>query len=538
MLNRKSAFISAFILVVLGVCSFLFLKPYIWTYEVSVETPYPGDTDMWNNIFKQGLDGYEFSAKPFGVILPHHMIVSYELAKFYDGLSKVSNPKTFVIIGPNHYETGVYNAQTCENCVYKTTEGNLEVNENLVEKMKDEKIVNVADENFVNEHSISSHAAFIKHYFPEAKIVPIILQWKMPIEEVAAISSWLDKNLSPDAIVVASVDFSHYLREGAAEFHDQSSAATINNFDFKNIYDLEIDSPSSIYLLLDLMQKRGFGSAKKFANTNSQNYLEEKLDKTTSHQFWGFFDGEGEKIKSLSFLSFGNIPQNDLFGLIDNWNWNRNYAEESDTSIFKMFKNIKGDEDRFLTGSDFNVFDLHDGLCEEKEQNGLKVSFCKFSEDKNYEENPLQTIEVSKKSSDFVYLIYQFNGGEKTSERTKLAKSFADKGVDIFIGRGLSETVPFESYKKSLLFYSLGDFISDNKLITELNASSKGIVAGIVANDAEYQLYIMPVDINNGYPSLMSFSDSKKEFLQFISAARGAKSTEIDNEKLLITIKR
>ncbi|MFA6992395.1 MAG: AmmeMemoRadiSam system protein B [Candidatus Gracilibacteria bacterium] len=445
--KRKIAFVCAIVLVILGILSAVFYQSYNKTEVYSL---YAGDEEMWQYIFGEGENYYKFDEKPLGVILPHHMIVAYELAKFYNGLSKVANPSTVYVIGPNHYETGAADIQTCDNCIYKTTldglDSNLVVNKEVVKKLARETIAEIYNKSFEKEHSIFSHAAYIKRYFPDAKIVPIILQWEIPEEEVLELSSWLNENLSDDDLVVVSVDFSHYQTKEVADFHDQSSFTSISNFDLDNVYDLEIDSPSSIYLLLDLMKKKGYEKTKRFAHTNLQDFMKERQTRTTSHQFIGFFLGKNEVVKGISVLSFGN-PQNKDLGLVDNWNWDRDAEPKKD------------DEDRFLTGSDFNVFDLDDGKCETRKQNGLTISFCKFSEDGEYEEDLFKTIKTAKSSADFVYLLYQFSEEDLTKQRKDFAKKTIDNGVDIFIGRGIKEVLHSESYHGKSLFYSLGDTI-------------------------------------------------------------------------------
>lgn len=482
--KRKIAFVCVIVLVVLGILSAIFWRLYNKTEVYSL---YSGDKEMFEHIFDEGKNYYKFDEKPLGVILPHHMIVAYELAKFYNGLSLVADPSTVYVIGPNHYETGAANIQTCENCFYKTTldglTSDLQVNSDIVKKLAADKIADIYNDSFEKEHSIFSHAAYIKRYFPDAKIVPIILQWKIPKEEVLKLSAWLNENLSDNDLVIASVDFSHYQSKEVADFHDQSSFASINNFDFDNIYDLEIDSPSSVYLLLDLMKKRGYEKAERFAHTNLQDFMKERQARTTSHQFFGFFKGKNEIVKGISVLSFADFPQTNFLGLIDNWNWDRSYKQEEDETGFKYLRDIKGEEDRFLTGSDFNVFDLDDGKCEMKKQNGLTISFCKFSEGVEYEEDFLETLKTAKGSADFVYLLYQFGGEDLTEQKKALAKKIVDSGVDVFVGRGIKESVPFENYHGKFLFYSSKDFI-----------------LGLYFTPDKIDLYRFPVELENGYP--------------------------------------
>ena len=46
------------------------------------------------------------------------------------------------------------------------------------------------------------------------------------------------------------VHFSHYKNSDQAQKDDKESIEVITNFDFKNVYNINVDSPASIYTLL------------------------------------------------------------------------------------------------------------------------------------------------------------------------------------------------------------------------------------------------------------------------------------------------
>lgn len=333
--------------------------------KLPIYSLYPGDLEMWEHIFNVD-DEYKFESAPLGVIIPHHLIAAEQIAKFYKGLSKMINPKLVVIIGPNHYENGSANIQTCKTCLYKTEKGDVELDEKFINDTVEGEIATVQDDTFIKEHAIFSHTPFVKNFFPEAKIVPILLQWEMPVDEVLKLSEWLNENLPDDSLVIASVDFSHYIAVEAADFHDRSSFATISNFDFDNIYDLEIDSPSSIYALLSLMEKRGYKKAERLEHTNLQQFLTKREERTTSHQYFAFYEGDIGPVQGISVMLLNGIAD---FEPIDDWNWDRKEKNPEEDVMYYL----RGDEDRFLTGSDFLIFDYE---CHDLKQNGLEFKFC------------------------------------------------------------------------------------------------------------------------------------------------------------------
>lgn len=511
-----------------------------------IESLYPNDERMWEHIFDVN-EPYVFESAPLGVVIPHHLAAAFEIARFYHGLADVVTPETIFIIGPNHYEEGKADIQTCLNCIYASTEGDVEVNIEMVNKLVDDGIAKAGDEYFVQEHAIFSHTPFIKNYFPEAKIVPIMVNWKMPLMEVRRLSDWLDKNLPENSLVIASVDFSHYISWEAADFHDQSSFATISNFDYDNIYDLEIDSPSTIYTLLELMEKRGYVKAERLEHTNLGQYLSEPAVETTSHQYFAFYEPmieedevyEPELVQGASILSVGTMPDNNDLGLITDWDWDPEYDHASDTTSKRFLRDIKGREDRFLSGVDYLVFDLKDDECRIEEQNGMKIAFCKFVENPEKNEEFLDIVEAQSEEADLVYLIYEFVVNDELDEDRKLfVRSLTKNGVDILIGRGLDGVIPFAEYKGSLIFYSLGKFMTDSGLVNEMTNSSSGLTLGLYVTPEAYYIYTFPVEITNGYPKIKTSAERKEFFKKYISEIELPRKSEIDFDRGVVKIDR
>jgi AmmeMemoRadiSam system protein B len=516
-----------------------------------IQSLYPGDERMWDHIFgydeeveeedEKSEESYEFESAPFGVILPHHSITAFNVAKFYEELAAVADPSMVVVIGPNHFELGgeFEDIKTCEACIYPTIKGDLELDEDFIEKLVDDGVAVYSDETFMEEHAIFTHTPFIKNYFPEAKLVPIILKWQIPSEKAAELGDWLDENLPEDALVIASIDFSHYVPDGMADFHDQACFATITNFDYKNIYDLELDSPSSIYAFLRLMEKRGYMNSEMFDHTNLTDYLTSHEEETTSHLYFGFFEGEAEPYQGVSILAFGNIPEEHTFEFTKSWQWDMNYDENLDHSTGKLLRDIRAKDDRFLVGADFLAFDLVDGECLEEEQNGMEIAFCKLLEDEGMEKEYLALIKEQAGEVDLVYLLFEYQGGgEIDKARKKFTRSLVKNGVDIFVGRGIEEVAPFETYSGSLLFHSLGDAIIDNQLITDLNALSAGMILGLHVTEDEYYIYTFPVVVTNGYPALADYSNRGILFDIFTEEASLTRKDELDREKGVVVIQR
>lgn len=492
---------------------------------------YDGDTAMWNHLFGQKPEG-AFPSAPAGVILPHHMIVAEELAKTYQKLARIMQPSLIVIISPNHYENGTSPVQTCTSCEYHTIQGTPIINAKLSKKLIRDGIATEEPTTFANEHGVHAHTPFIKNFFPSATILPITLKWETSPETTIQLSEWLDTNIPADALVIASVDFSHYIPVEHANFHDVSSYATIKNFDYQNIYDLEIDSPPSISTITHLMEKRGYMQVERFAHTNNQQFRATPLEETTSHQFMSFLKGEKQPEKSFTILATGNIPedqkQNDdgtRLGFYSDYRWNIHWEKDmmkpDSTKLNPWLKNFRGKEDRMIVGADAVIFDLKSQTgadskadskaepCQRRTQNEIHISFCALETSSEGLANDLQKWTIAMQNEQALHgpgrsIFISLDDSKHPipdSEWKRISHDLIDHtGAAIIIGKNSFKKSPVttaEHYSKSTIIRSLGDFITSPAVPV-----SSGSIAKIVITKPGIEARLYPVDITNGHPRL------------------------------------
>ena len=157
------------------------------------------------------------------------------------------------------------------------------------------------DENpFETEHSISALVPFVKKTFPEARVVPIILKEKTSIDTCQRIARILyDNNADRDVLVIASVDFSHDLPLEETETEDARSALAIAGFDFDMIYDLEADSPASIYTLLYSLRLLGAENLVFSEQSNSFRIVNSSSNESITGYFIGHFGLSEKKFQNF-----------------------------------------------------------------------------------------------------------------------------------------------------------------------------------------------------------------------------------------------
>lgn len=296
---------------------------------------------FYDQAYTQGTRNIKISPdKVYGGIIPHHLLPKEKIAAWFMGLQK-TDYETVVLIGPNHYETGSSNIIISQN-KWRTPYGEILPDLKIGQALANNKGIEINEDPFLNEHSISGLVPFIKNSLPEAKILPIILKLNTPQKDLDYLADYLANNTSKKkTLVLASVDFSHYQPLSVANFHDQTSQAVMEDFDLNRVHNLELDSPGSIYTVLKYLENIGAQEANLAFHTNSSELLNMPEEPGTSHLYYYFSKGKPSDQNGLGMLFFGDL-------MLD-----RNVKTKVEANgVGYIFDKLAGLENRFFMGSD------------------------------------------------------------------------------------------------------------------------------------------------------------------------------------------
>lgn len=241
-----------------------------------------------NNFFaglqKSNKEKEFFTYQISGGIIPHHLFPSFMIADFFDLLSK-QKPKTIILIGPNHFERGSYKVLS-SMYGWETPFGIVEPNEQIIQELEKSGLIKIDEINLPKEHSVAGIMPFIKYYIPDAKVVPLILSWFMTKEDLKLLSSGLMNHISKDTVIIAAVDFSHYLINKQAQEKDMLTLELISSFNYEKILSLNnnfLDSPPSIVAFLMTIESLGSTKMEVLHHTNSGEMQKDDSIETTSY---------------------------------------------------------------------------------------------------------------------------------------------------------------------------------------------------------------------------------------------------------------
>lgn len=220
-------------------------------------------------------------------VVPHHLLAEEIIEDFFSYISSRGKPETIVILSPDHFQSGILMESNAFITI--SLEGNdeefnnLKVDTLLSEKLFKENKMALNNSAVIVEHGITTLLPYIRKYFPETNILPILIPADITKEQVEQLVKTIDENTLLDTIVVASVDFSHYLPPRAADFHDTKSIRVLLNFEEDNFKNIEVDCWQALYaarLFAKLQQEE---APHIIAHKNSVDFLNLELEETTSY---------------------------------------------------------------------------------------------------------------------------------------------------------------------------------------------------------------------------------------------------------------
>jgi len=317
-------------------------KNYIDEKNLPVHYSYFSGLDFYKEAYKQAAgQAIVTDGKIYGGIVPHHLMVKDKIAAFFAGIRN-NDYETIILIGPNHFLSGQNDIIT-SRAKWATPYGELMPDLNLAGNLKNFGGASIEENLFINEHSISGLVGFIKKNFPNARFAPIIVRPETTAKESEQLARVIKNNTDADkTLILASVDFSHYQPVAVADWHDAKSRNVIENFNFNDIYNLEIDSAPSIYTLLKYLELIKAQKSELIFATNSGKLINKPDEPTTSHNFYYFTEGDKTNDSLVNFLFFGDI-------MLD-----RHVKEVMDKNggVDYLLKNLAGEEKRFFQGID------------------------------------------------------------------------------------------------------------------------------------------------------------------------------------------
>ncbi|MCJ7656375.1 MAG: AmmeMemoRadiSam system protein B, partial [Candidatus Atribacteria bacterium] len=239
-------------------------------------------------------------------VVPHHLLAKDIMEDFFSYISSQGKPETIVILSPDHFQSGILmESNSFITIAVDSNEkefSHLKIDTLLWGKLVKENKMTSNSSAVIAEHGITTLLPYIKKYFPETNILPILIPAEITKKQVEQLVKTIDKNTFLDTIIVASVDFSHYLPPQAADFHDIKSIRVLLNFEEDNFKNIEVDCWQALYAARLFARLRQKEVPRIIAHKNSTDFLNLGLEETTSYFSVVFGEKKTEEVFSGSSI--------------------------------------------------------------------------------------------------------------------------------------------------------------------------------------------------------------------------------------------
>lgn len=224
----------------------------------------------------------------YGLVLPHHIPTTLVgLTNYYRALSERQKFKNVIVLGPDHIDVGNSHISVSKQ-KFVTSYSELFPYKEGVDSVLSTSIANIDEKLFENEHSIGAQVLLISKFFPNINILPIAIRSDIKTEEALKLGEAIALILDKETLLVASVDFSHYLPTSQAEMLDDISGLVVRDLNTTSSSLVRADSSKSMLVFMHAMHLKGSKDTSSFKILNTNDFMQNS-DYTTGYVFgfWG-----------------------------------------------------------------------------------------------------------------------------------------------------------------------------------------------------------------------------------------------------------
>ena len=406
------------------------------------------------------------------LIIPHHDAVKDIRQDFLaETAKKISQPKTIILLSPNHYQSGRGELQTSSQ-VWQLTNGSIVPNEVVINRLTG--LATEEPESFTNEHGIKAVLANVWQVFPRAMIVPVIFKENVARPKLDQLVKVLTESCD-DCLLVSSVDFSHYQPPILANLHDQLTKRAMLSLDADKILaDAEVDSPPALAATILWAETQNTQRLVLARQTNTSIIGNSPDLEGTSH-FFGYYT-RGAKTQpepAVSFIIGGDM----MFGRMIAHTF---LADGLEKSLAKL-------GDRVFWGTDASIINLEGPVSKTPVPDDIRTDNLTF----NFPPQTIKALRSIKVKAASLANNHSANAGSTglsdTRELLKGAEIMAIGGPG---DSGLAEVASFKGEGLTLDVIGVHTLITQpdlSKLIKELKAEPTHRVLVFPHWGVEYQ---------------------------------------------------
>ena len=216
-----------------------------------------------------------------GGVAPHHNIALAMIVRFYE---RVSSPgvKRVWLFAPDHFRRARKLAAVCD-ADWKLDMGTLKSDKDACATLDSLTFAESDARLFRGEHGITIHIPLIARYFPNARVVPVVLDRNIPDMGLIILRKKMMELIGPDDVIILSMDLSHYKTPEAMALEDKRTLEVLREMKPLETSALDVDARRAASLVLSLFRDMGASVGEVLERSDSSEVLGRRVESGTSY---------------------------------------------------------------------------------------------------------------------------------------------------------------------------------------------------------------------------------------------------------------
>jgi poly-gamma-glutamate synthesis protein (capsule biosynthesis protein) len=515
-------------------------------------------------------------------VVPHHGVAGRLIAAFYERLASLGSPETIVLVSPDHFKAASVTGQPLTSVEPEDAASlGITVDAPLLAALRRRVSIGTSLLRVAGDHGVTVQLAYLKRRLPSARIVPLLVAGRTTRATLDRLARELLRTAGPRAMVIASVDFSHYLPREAAALHDVKSLRVLLDLERDAFPGLEVDSWQALYLARLYARLRAKETPLLVGAANALDFLAGREgESTTSYLSVLFTAGAASPIeRGRSLLLLGDIlldrkvkAQMRARGEL----WPFEPMRQLLRGIDLVLANLEGPVVRrkvvvrpqrfgfaprtaaLLASMNVNLLSLANNHTLDQGRPGLEETRRHLAGARvAFVGDPERCgADAAREARGVLVLAFNLVGGGSCSNaalaravkrarasrpgrftivtlhwgseyikthnwwQEELAHALIDAGADLVAGHHPHVVQDLELYRDRLIVYSLGNFIFDQYAMAD---TEEGLAVGVASYPGRTEVRLFPLRSRRSQPALMARRDAEL----FLSELAGRSSPEL-----------
>jgi AmmeMemoRadiSam system protein B len=224
-------------------------------------------------------------ARILGGIVPHHDLALPMIVRFYERLtseSRQAGVKRVWLFAPDHFGRVGNLAAICD-ADWDLSFGTVRYDEEAGSALGTLGIVETNAGIFAREHGVTLHIPLIGRYFPNASVVPVLLNPSISDVGLIIMRNRILELFREGDILILSMDLSHYKTPEEMAAEDARTLEILTELRFTKTSGLDVDARRAAALALMLFKKLDSWEGSVLEHMDSSDILGRRIKSGTSY---------------------------------------------------------------------------------------------------------------------------------------------------------------------------------------------------------------------------------------------------------------